>query len=215
MLIRRDVTSDGAMLPKKIWHLVGIVLPIIPYCRKQRCQQHLLHDEEILNRKEYSQFTKIALGDLQMRLNQEDERASAINEKTYKMGLSLSLALTIIGYAFTELPDQISYSVAKIFISTSIIVGVLYFVLAGLTALGAIRTEPTYGSTTQILLLGKKKKQQCLAKCLAQSEVMNSIRHLRNEAVFQNLRIGHYLFLSAIVLFISSRIFEFIYPLIN
>ena len=185
------------------------------YQRIYKCKLRLLDDEEILDREEYSQFTEIVLEDLQMQLNRENERASAINEKTYKMGLSLSIALAITGYALTALPDQISYSVAKTCISVPIIFSVFYFMAAGVTALGSIKTERIYGFTAQILLLGEDEQQQCFAKCLAQSEVMNNIRHLRNEAVYQCLHRGYYLLVVAIALFTGSHIFEFFSQSIN
>ncbi|MCY4233681.1 MAG: hypothetical protein OXE59_08095 [Bacteroidetes bacterium] len=197
----------------KIFHVVEIIIPAIPHHRIRRNKLRLLEDEGILDREEYAQFINISSEDLQTRLNQENKRATAINEKTYKMGLSLSIALTIIGYASTALPEQMPDPFAKACFSGLIISGVVYFMVAGIVALKSIRTEPIYGATTQIVLLQGVEKQQCLAKCLAQSEEMNIIRHIRNELVYQCLRLGYYLFLCAIVLFIGSQIFKFFFSI--
>lgn len=190
-----------------------IIIPMIPYRRILRSKMCLLEDAEILDREEYAQFIKISSKNLQIRLNQENERASAINEKTYKMGLSLSIALTIIGYASTTLSGQLHYSITKALFSGLIILGIVYFMVAGIVALKSIRTEPIYGVTTQIMLLQGVEKQQCLAKCLAQSEEMNIIRHIRNELVYRCLCTGYVLFLCAIVLFVGSQTFKFLFSI--
>ena len=126
----------------KIYCVVEIIIPMIPYRRILRSKLCLLGDAEILDREEYAQFIKISSENLQIRLNQENERASEINEKTYKMGLSLSIALTIIGYASTALSGQLHSSITKALFSGLIILGVVYFMVAGIVALKSIRTEP-------------------------------------------------------------------------
>jgi hypothetical protein len=62
--------------------------------------------------------------------------------------------------------------------------------MAGITALGAIKTLTTYGYGTDHLLNQKKIGDSYLAEALYAQERMNIIRHLRNESAYQSLRNG-------------------------
>ena len=58
-------------------------------------------------------------------------------------------------------------------------------------ALGALRTQPRYGFGTQYLLTLKGNDRRVTqADQLARQEIRNSIRQMRNEAVFQTVRNG-------------------------
>ena len=82
--------------------------------------------------------------------------------------------------------------------------GLLYVLLAGFVALGALRTLPSYGYGTQFLL-PQKDDQKVLAEALARQETMNIIRHLRNETAYQALRNGFWLLLFVGILIFAAE----------
>lgn len=160
--------------------------------------------DEILKEPDYSRFIELDTDKLYRRLDDEDQRASAINEKTYKMALTLSVAITIIGFSLTEISDKIQYSVVGYIFFGLIVFGIIYSLISAGIALGALRTEPYYGNTTQLLLKEDAERQEILADCLARTEVRNLRRQHRNEVTYIGLRNGNILLLTALVLFVVS-----------
>ena len=86
--------------------------------------------------------------------------------------------------------------------------GLFYRAMAGLVALGALRTAPRYGYGTQFLLEQDRPMNEILAESLARQEIVNIVRHLRNEAAFQSLRNGLLLFIIVIVMFTGIFVFR-------
>ena len=82
-----------------------------------------------------------------------------------------------------------------------IVLGLFYVIASGYIALGALKTLPSYGFGTSILLVKPKQLQQVLAESLARVESINLVRHLRNEAAYQSLRNGFILLFSAAAVF--------------
>ena len=129
-----------------------------------------------------------------------------MDEKTFKLTLSLSIGLTVLGSMAAFLIKVVS-SVTIQTISTILIYsGVLYVLFAGFVALGALRTLRSYGYGTQFLLQQKKEEQKILAEALARQETMNIIRHLRNETAYQALRNGLCLLFVGIVIFATALV---------
>ena len=121
-----------------------------------------------------------------------------MDEKTFKMTLSLSVGLTVLGSTATFLVKKISLYEAQIALVALISLGLFYVLSSGFIALGALKTLPSYGYGTSSLLVVSDKRQRFLAECLACAEIINIIRHLRNEAAYQLLRNGLFLlFLAA------------------
>ncbi|MCY4000321.1 MAG: hypothetical protein OXF84_05885 [Bacteroidetes bacterium] len=143
------------------------------------------------NYKEYQKYSNINIDNLDKRLNEEWDRASAIDQKTFKFTLSVSIALTVLGSASTLLDDQVDGCYPKILLILSIV----YFLISGLIALGSIKTLPKYGYGTESLLRSGDQLQEYKASSLILMEEINIIRHIRNEAAYQTLRNGFILFI--------------------
>lgn len=87
-----------------------------------------------------------------------------------------------------------------------------YVLSAGFVALGALRTLPSYGYGTRFLLQQEDNAPSTVADALARQELMNNIRHLRNETAYQALRNGLILLFVAILLFAATLAYQTLYP---
>ncbi|HEV2899548.1 MAG TPA: hypothetical protein VGX71_17285 [Pseudaminobacter sp.] len=86
----------------------------------------------------------------------------------------------------------------------------LFYVLSsGFVALGAVRTLPSFGYGTQFLLQLQAGAPNAIADALARQELMNNIRHLRNETAYQALRNGLILLFAALLLFATMLAYEY------
>lgn len=200
----------------KLSRVVEEVFPFFHYLwRKVRCIC-LAKSEHILDKPQYEQYANLDLKKLQKRLREERQRASAMDEKTFKMTLSLSVGLTILGSVSVTLIKQVLFPEVRIVLGALIIPGFFYFLLSGFIALGALRTLSSYGYGTQHMLklleLDSEEKQRYLAKCLARAEVINIVRHLRNETAYQSLRNGLILFFLAAMVFAGFLVLETLVP---
>ena len=97
------------------------------------------------------------------RLEEERERASAMDEKTFKLPLSLSVGLTVLGSTAAFLTKVISSATIQTLLTIVIGIGLSYVLAAGFVALGALRTFPTYGYGTQFLLHQRENTETVLA----------------------------------------------------
>jgi len=113
-----------------------------------------------------------------------------MDEKTFKLTLSLSVGLTVLGSTAIPLVKAVPSEAVQTTLTAIIGLGLFYVLAAGFVALGALRTFPSYGRGTQFLLQQKGNVQNVLADALARQETMNIIRHLRNETAYQALRNG-------------------------
>ncbi len=185
------------------------ILPFVTFRFRAKQKWHLVNkNEEILQVEEYQQYSEIDTVALDKRLNEERERGSAMDAKTSKLTLSLSIALIVLGSISTTLTEQITHAHARICFVALVMASTLYFLASGFVALGALKTLPLYGYGTRILLIDRDKLQQCLATCLAQNETVNIIRHLRNEAANQALRNGFVLFTLAASTFTTFSLWK-------
>ena len=81
-------------------------------------------------------------------------------------------------------------------------VGVFYVLGAGITSVSALRTQPLYGYGTRFLVQRQREQEgrRVLAEALARQEIMNIVRHLRNETAYQALRNGLLILLAGILI---------------
>ena len=194
--------DDSCTIASKAKRAIEEILPFVTFLFRARRKWRLINKNcEILQEKEYQRYSEIRKEDLDKRLTEERERASLMDAKTFKLTLSLSIALTVLGSVSTTLSNQIMYPHASTIFLTLVMLSTLYFLGSGLVALGALKTLPLYGYGTRILLTNQDELQQCLAMCLAQTEAANTVRHLRNETSYQMLRNGFLLFILAAITF--------------
>ncbi len=189
------------------------VIPFIPYWVHSRRKRQQAECKNILDQQNFTEYRELSEQQIMCRLMEERQRASAMDEKTFKLSLSLSVGLTFLGLAATFLIKVIGYATVQIILTIFIGLGVLYALSAGYVAVGALRTLPSYGYGTGFLLQHQKQTQECLlAEALARQETMNIIRHLRNETAYQALRNGLFLLVVGILVFLISFVYQLFYP---
>ena len=131
-----------------------------------------------------------------------------MDEKTFKLTLSLSVGLTVLGSTAAFLTKVISSATIQTLLTIVIGIGLSYVLAAGFVALGALRTFPTYGYGTQFLLQQRENTETVLADALARQETMNNIRHLRNETAYAALRNGLLFILAGIIVFAATIVYQ-------
>jgi hypothetical protein len=172
-----------------IYRIFEEIFPILAFFKNENSiLKKIGNGDETANKSK--RYEELGSDSLSIRIKEEHERAIKIDEKTFKFTLGLSISLTVLAAAsgsFVKFSPNTSYSVY-----ISIICGIssLYMLMAGITALGAIKTLTTYGYGTDHLLNQKKIGDSYLAEALYAQERMNIIRHLRNESAYQSLRNG-------------------------
>ena len=186
------------------------IFPFVHYVKQQNRLRQRAESSGILSCQAFTGYDTLLAEQLKDRLKEERERAQVTDEKTFKLTLSLSVGLTVLGSIAASLITVVSCVAVQI-ILTVIIGFSLFFVLsAGFVALGALRTFPSYGYGTQFLLKLKQKEsvQTVLAAALASQETMNTIRHLRNETAYQALRNGLLLLFAGILIFLVTLAYQ-------
>jgi len=172
-----------------IYRIFEEILPIFFFLKyKNSILKKIGDGNEIANKSK--RYEELGSDILNIRIKEEHERAIKIDEKTFKFTLGLSISLTVLAAAsgsFVKFSPNTSYSV---YISIIFEISSLYMLMAGITALGAIKTLATYGYGTDHFLNQKKIGDSYLAEALYAQERMNIIRHLRNESAYQSLRNG-------------------------
>ena len=189
-----------------IYRIWEEVFPFDSYRRNVKRLKSRLDRKDILRKDGYTEFEILSVDQLEQRLDEERQRAVALDEKTFKLTLSFTLGLTILGLTAVFLAEGVSSNAVE----TVIGIGILFVLGAGWVALTALRTAPSYGYGTHFLLHLRKheNKQTVLADALARQETMNQIRHLRNETSFQALRNGLVLIFAGIILFFVAAVYE-------
>ena len=183
------------------------VFPFFSYRRNRSRLEKRCACPNILSLEMFVDYKKLSPEQLTRRLDDEHQRASAMDEKTFKMTLSLSVGLTILGFTTAFLTKSEFDGTILIVLLIPVVLGLFYLLVAGYMALGALRTLPKYGYGTEFIL---KKSQEntreveILANALACQECMNTIRHLRNETAYQALRNGFCLLSTWILIFVVT-----------
>lgn len=160
-----------------------------------------------------AKYQGLSSDDLKERLDEEHVRARIMDEKTFKLTLSFSLGLSILGLTTSSLVTAVS----SMLVQTSLILilgaGTLYVLGAASLALGALRTLPTYGYGTAFLLKARAaadREETVLADALLRQEAMNQVRHLRNEAAYQGLRNGLVIVLAGFCVLLVALVHQYI-----
>lgn len=185
-----------------IYRIFEEIFPIFPFLKsKNNILKKIGDDGDTASKSE--RYIELGSDSLNIRIKEEHERAIKIDEKTFKFTLGLSISLTVLAAAsgsFVKFLPNTSYSVY-----ISIICGFssLYMLMAGITALGAIKTLATYGYGTDHLLNQKTIGDSYLAEALYAQERMNIIRQLRNESAYQSLRNGFLMLFIALSLSVA------------
>ena len=189
-------------------HFVEEIFPFVIYFKNYKKLILKLNKVSILEEKGLTEYETIAIDKLQLRLCEERKRAVAIDNKTARMSLWVSLGLTVLSSSSALFVEQIPYLLARIIFLMLVGFGFLYFFVSSYIALGSLKTLPSYGFGTQVLLIKNNRQlQRKLADWLARSESVNSIRHIRNESTYQTIRNGLLLMgLAIIVLLVSYGI---------
>ena len=193
-----------------ISRIIEEVIPFLHYrARKtqllQRCES-----SGILKCQAFADYSTLLAEQLKDRLKEERERAQFMDEKTFKLTLSLSIGLTVIGSTAASLINAVSCVAIQIILIVIIGFGLSFVLAAGIIALGALRTLPSYGYGTQFLLRLQQQEnpQTVLAVNLARQETMNIIRHLRNETAYQALRNGLLFLFAGILIFVVTLAYQ-------
>lgn len=190
------------------------IFPFIFYFVHSRHQRRRSKSREILNEGEFADYINIPEDKIKERLKEEHQRASTIDEKTSKLTVSFSIALTFVGATIVFLKTIVFPVAMQTMISGLInfliFIGLFYCVMAGLVALDALRTAPRYGYGTPVLLEQDTLRKKILAESLARQEVINLVPQLRNEAAFQSLRNGLWIFVVVILMFGITLAYRFL-----
>ena len=152
---------------------------------------------EIQAEENFSEYWFLPKEVLERRLKEEHKRAADLDDKTLRVLFFLSIGVSVLGLGLTvigtpNLPIaktdlSLAPTISRALFATSFV----YFIFAGFVALGAMRTHRTYGyGTVYELNRHKTSPKGSLVDCLARQEVLNRLRHCRNEAVFQTTRNG-------------------------
>lgn len=188
----------------RISRIAEELFPFGHYLVHSRRKKRLCDSKDILCEPEFANYETLFTWQLKHRLKDEHQRASAMDEKTFKLTLSLSIGLMVLGSMAAFLTKAVSSATIQTISTILICSGLLYVLFAGFVALGALRTLPSYGYGTQFLLR-QKDDQKVLADALARQETMNIIRHLRNETAYQSLRNGIWLLLFVGILIFAAE----------
>lgn len=172
-----------------IFRIFEEVFPIFPFLKNKNSILNKVSDVDELPRKS-KRYEELGSDCLNVRIKEEHERATKIDEKTFKFTLGLSVSLTVLAAASGSFVKFLPNSSYTLYISIICGIASLYMLAAGITALGAIKTLATYGYGTDHLLNQKKIGVSYLAEALYSQERMNIIRQMRNEAAYQSLRNG-------------------------
>ena len=188
------------------------VCPFVHYVFRCRRLRRRAEAVDILDNRGFATYGRLSPDELRERLGEEHTRARAMDEKTFKLTLSFSVGLTIVGLATSSLVDTVSGVTSQVVLASFLGLGTLFVLAAAFLALGALRTLPTYGYGTGFLLELQQTENEhnVLADALARQETMNTVRHLRNEAAYQALRNGLALVACGLCLFLFTLAGEYI-----
>ncbi|SDG10659.1 hypothetical protein SAMN05216571_104290 [Onishia taeanensis] len=173
-------------------------LPLFAFLRNKRKIMIDVSDEALVAEKS-APYAALDEGCLKDRIEEEHERATKIDEKTSKFTLGLSVSLTVLAAASGAFAKFVPANPYAGLVSIACGFASIYMLLAGVTALGALKTLAVYGYGTQHALRQKNGGVSYLSQALYAQERMNVVRHLRNEAAYQSLRNGFLVLLVALI----------------
>jgi hypothetical protein len=188
--------------------IVEELFPFPYYFVNKARQWRRCESDGILNDAAFTGYSTLSPDQLTKRLEEERARATAMDEKTFKLTLSLSVGLTVLGSTAALLLKTVSSATVQTLLAVMIGLSLLYVLAAGFVALGALRTFRSYGYGTQFLLQRQEDAQNILADALARQEIANNIRHLRNETAYQAVRNGLSLLFAAFLVFAATLAYQ-------
>lgn len=157
------------------------------YFRKRKLTKAVNAETFACKNSPYKSYYQLSKDDLKSRITQEHERSKSMDDKTFKMTLAISFGLTILGSTASLLIKGMPNPELRIVVAIFSTLSIFYSMAAGFTAIGVLKTLPTYGYGTDFIIKGKNNIS-VLVHALASQEKMNIIRHLRNESAYQSLR---------------------------
>lgn len=185
------------------------ILPFLQFLGVKSKLEARSNADEILTRPEYSEYSSLEASALLQRIEEEHRRGALIDDKTFKLTLSLSIGLAVLGSASALILKALASQEMKILVGSLLTVGVAYVLTAGFLALTSLRTLPSYGFGTTFLLQRKADDEsEIVATALARQETSNLLRHARNEAAYMTLRNGFLLLFVACVLFVCALAYQ-------
>ena len=190
---------------KYLYRAVEELFPFLFFLvSKKRIKKSIDNIDELTEKsKAYKALDADCIND---RIKEELERSIRVDDKTFKFTLGLSLSLTVLAAASGSVTKYLSSNLFVEYISIACGISALYMLAAGITALGALKTLPTYGYGTDHLIKQKVDGVSYLSQALFAQERMNIIRHLRNEAAYQSLRNGFILLFVALTFSVVTHI---------
>ncbi len=190
---------------KYLYRAVEEVFPFLPFFVSRKKIKKLIDNNDELTAK--SEVYKALDADcLNNRIKEEHERGIKIDDKTFKFTLGLSISLTVLAAASGSFAKYLPSNLFAEYISIACGFSALYMLAAGITALGALKTLPTYGYGTEHIINQKAGGVSYLSQALFAQERMNIVRHLRNEAAYQSLRNGFILLFFALAISVGTHI---------
>ena len=164
---------------------------------------------ELSENSSYKSYLKLNSSEFDQRISEERARATALNEKTFKLTFSLSAGLSVLGLTTATLVQKIHVPWLSITIGVIASFAVFYTLSGGFIAVGAMRTQQTYGYGTLYMIQIKQDKNKSIrASALSNLEDSNLKRHLRNEAAYQCLRNGFVCLSVTLILFAVGLVLQ-------
>jgi hypothetical protein len=198
-----------------ISQLAEELFPFLHYLARVARQRRHCESSNILKESEFAEYVRLSREQLSERLKEERARATALDDKTFKLTLSISVGLTVLGSTAAFLIKEVTSPTIQTTLTIAIGVTLFYVLAAGFIALGALRTLPSYGYGTLFLLEQHASGPEGIADALARQELMNNIRHLRNETAYQSLRNGLVLLFAGLVLFAMTLAYQSFCPVVS
>jgi len=163
----------------------------------------------ILKDKGMENYCSLSRKQLKKRLKEEHRRPLIIDQKTFRLIISLSFEFTVLSSTAALLREAELREAVETALTIIILTGLVYTLLAGFIALGAMRTFSLYGYGTEFLLQQQGNGQRrILAEALVRQQIMNTLRHLRNETVYMALRNVFVLVLAGAIIFTTTLLWN-------
>jgi len=141
------------------------ILPFLQFLGVKSKLEARSNADEILTRPEYSEYSSLEASALLQRIEEEHRRGALIDDKTFKLTLSLSIGLAVLGSASALILKALASQEMKILVGSLLTVGVAYVLTAGFLALTSLRTLPSYGFGTTFLLQRKADDESEMFVC--------------------------------------------------
>jgi len=192
--------------------VVEEVFPLPFYWSRSRKQVRRAGQEDVaVSGGPYDRYYDLCDEDLRKRLSEERDRAKGMDEKTFKMTLALTLGLTVLSSTAALLVQGVAFPKLRAAVGTLAGLAIFYSLSGGFLALGALRTLPSFGYGTDFAIRARNNRV-LLVRSLVAQEVMNIVRHLRNESAYQCLRNGFLCLFAAVILYAASVAAHALWP---